>query len=149
MKPRQEPYTASSYTSVPPVFEAPEDREYRIGSSSSPSAHSDCPTPSPEPVFYQPDTTIKPSLIPTRTEEPLISCDELELEGGYGVDGEYDDYYEFLRPAAGMGVDEKLGDPNVKMSMVIERDAERKREGRRRETWAFQLDCENERILEV
>jgi hypothetical protein len=45
------------------------------------------------------------------------------LGGGFGVDGEYDDYMEYL-----------------KLPERRERECS---------TWAFQLDCENNRVLEV
>ena len=51
------------------------------------------------------------------------------LGAGYGVDREYDDYMEYLKP--------------------LESDVEKQRKERSRETWAFQLDCENDRVLEV
>lgn len=58
--------------------------------------------------------------------------------GGFGVDGEYDDYLEYLKPLRSI---EGKGMGNGGAEMV--------REERGRETWAFQLDCENDRVLEV
>lgn len=110
--------TASSYASAP-VFENPEDASYRMASSSSPSVRSDCPTPHEEALFD-----------PPVEEEGLMDASRNgELDGGYGVDGEYDDYLEYLKPTS-----------------TVE-GVERKEKGR--ETWAFQLDCENNRVLEV
>ncbi|KAF4610381.1 hypothetical protein G7Y89_g15738 [Cudoniella acicularis] len=61
------------------------------------------------------------------------------LGAGYGVDGEYDDYLEFLRPSIETDVDNLKGKGRETQS--------KKREDR--STWAFQLDCENDVVLEV
>jgi hypothetical protein len=119
------PHTATSYSSssITPLFENPEDASYRLASESSPSLHSDCPTPHEE-------------LARVHGEGEVV-CGGGNPVMGYGVDGEYDDYLEYLRPSVedGDGVGMGVG---AKMSRV-----------RPRETWAFQLDCENDRVLEV
>ena len=52
------------------------------------------------------------------------------MGAGYGVDGEYDDYLEFLKAPA------------------TEKETLQGKE-RERSSWAFQLDCENGRVDEV
>jgi hypothetical protein len=112
--------SVSSYETTSPLFSNPPNSEFR--SSSSPSLHEDCPTPIEEPILHVP-------------------MGKGDLGGGFSVDGEYDDYLEYLKPlpsieAVNGGVG---GGP-----MLVE-----KMEERGRETWAFQLDCENDRVLEV
>jgi hypothetical protein len=101
-----------------PTFESQEDLENHISpSSSTPSASDDCFTPRE----YEDEDFIE-------EEEPELEkvvCSS-SLGAGYGVDGEYDDYMEFLKVPA------------------IDREKEKERS-----TWAFQLDCENDRVVEV
>ena len=102
------------------------DPEYHLNSNntaSSPSTHSSCQTPQDE-VF--------PSIegeIQDNNEENLgkvLPC-ESPLGAGYGVDGEYDDYLEYLK-----GSLDDAGEV-------------KKIEGSR----AWGLDCEGGRIVEV
>ena len=70
-----------------PAFESQENLEYHIAtSSSSPSAHDDCVTPREyEDEYFEEDDI----------ENEKLVCSS-PLGAGYGVDGEYDDYLEFL-----------------------------------------------------
>jgi hypothetical protein len=101
-----------------PAFESQEDLEYHFApSSSTPSADDNCVTPRE----YEDDEFLEEDDNPTDE----MACGS-PLGGGYGVDGEYDDYFEFLK------------------GTVI---SERKE--KERSSWAFQLDCENGRVVEV
>jgi len=114
-------YSASSYTTSTPILEASEESVYNLAHSSpSTSSHDEPTTPQ---IYHE-------HISATFPLKRSIMCEE-ELGGGFGVDGEYDDYLEFLRPSGGsFGVNE----------------LETKRP---RESWAFQLDCENDQVLEV
>jgi hypothetical protein len=98
-------YTSTSFSTAP-IFD--ED------SYSSPSLLEDCPTPR---VFHEPVSIMQEEKM--GTDSPL--------GGGFGVDGEYDDYMEYLKDT-----------PDVKV-----------KQDRERSTWAFQLDCENDCVVEV
>ena len=90
-----------------------EDIEYAT-TSTTPSMHSDCVTPPPSAEY------------PTVEE---VGC-ESPLGAGYGVDGEYDDYLEYLKPA--------------------KRETEEgKRDGVTRKYSAIQMDVDNGRMIEV
>jgi hypothetical protein len=90
-----------------------EEIEYAT-TSTTPSVHSDCITPPPSAEY------------PTVEE---VGC-ESPLGAGYGVDGEYDDYLEYLKPA--------------------KRETEEgKRDGFTRRYSAIQMDVENGRMIEV
>jgi len=90
-----------------------EDIEYAT-TSTTPSMHSDCVTPPPSAEY------------PTVEE---VGC-ESPLGAGYGVDGEYDDYLEYLKPA--------------------KRETEEgKRDGFTRKYSAIQMDVDNGRMIEV
>lgn len=95
-------YTAS-YTSSSPLFE----------DSFSPPSVEDADDPTTPIIFHEPASIMQ--------EEKSVP--RSPLGGVFGVDGEYDDYLEYL----------KL--PNGKE--------------RERSTWAFQLDCDNDVVLEV
>lgn len=116
------PLSSTPYENIMPIFENQEDASYRLASESSPSLHEDCPTPM------------------AALREERVVCGSPDM--GHGVDGEYDDYLEYLYPSverSPRGVQEKV---------MEKRDLGRVGE-RPRETWAFQLDCENDRVLEV
>jgi len=114
-------YKATSYTASTPIYEANEESVYNLEHSSPATSSHDEPT-TPQ-IYHEP-------IAATSHFKRSIMCEE-ELGGGFGVDGEYDDYLEFLRPSGGsFGVNEM----------------ERKKP---RESWAFQFDCENDRVLEV
>jgi len=116
--------TASGFDEQPSFFGTPPMAETESGYgniSTSPSAHEDCMTPTEGEV--DPDEQ--------------VNCSS-PLGGGYGVDGEYDDYLEYLRPS----IEEKSEKrPNVVLQKHLE--------GENRSTWAFQLDCDNDRILSI
>lgn len=76
--------SASFYT---PVFESPEDAEYNVAGSASPSMN-DCLTPHEETSEFAAEDLGQKSF-----------C-QSPLGGGYGVDGEYDDYLEYLKAPA-------------------------------------------------
>jgi len=92
----------------------------------------------PEDASYRMASSSSPSVrsdCPTPHSEPVFhqpmqeagkAMRSNELEGGYGVQGEYDDYLEYLKP------------PNPAEKVE-----------KQEKTWAFQLDCENDRVLEV
>jgi len=103
---------------------------YHIAASVSSSLHSDCPTPhAPSPPATQPH----PEMI-IRPSSPL--------GGGFGVDGEYDDYFEYLKP-------EPNTSKHISSLLPTPFMIQEKEKGKGRETWAFQLDCENGRVVEV
>lgn len=105
-----------------PTFESQEELEYNMApSSSSPSASDDCLTPREydDAEFMEEDEN--------ETENLVCSS---PLGAGYGVDGEYDDYLEYLK------------------APVTEKEIFKRKE-RERSSWAFQLDCENGRVVQV
>ena len=118
-------YTSNSTSFETPVFESPEDAEYNIAGSSSPSMHDDCITPREE----------IPEFVPQETESKGICSSP--LGGGFGVDGEYDDYLEYLKVPIG-----EKGQQQVTVAGMGDKRKDRA-------TWAFQFDCENDRVLEV
>jgi hypothetical protein len=89
--------------------------------------------------------TIATSAAPS-IHEDCVTLDEKEQEpdqnvvfsrplgAGFGVDGEYDDYLELLCPIVECNPEKWKG---------------KEREGENRSTWAFQLNCENGRVLSV
>jgi len=104
-------YTGSTSSRL--YHQPAEEIEYAT-TSTTPSMHSDCITPPPS---QEPD-------FPTE-----VGC-ESPLGAGYGVDGEYDDYLEYLKPA--------------------KRETEEgKRDGFTRRYSAIQMDVENGRMIEV
>jgi Fungal specific transcription factor domain len=105
--------STSSLSSCRPYHQSAEEIEYAT-TSTTPSMHSDCITP--------------PPLAEYRTVEE-VEC-ESPLGAGYGVDGEYDDYLEYLKPAK------------------RERE-EGRRDGFTRRYSAIQMDVENGRMIEV
>jgi len=114
-------YTASSCTTSTPVFESSDDMVSHLAHSSPATSSHDEPT---TPQVCPESTVTAPQF------KQSIMCEE-GLGGGFGVDGEYDDYLEFLRPSGGsFGVSEM-------------------EKNRPRDSWAFQFDCENDRVLEV
>jgi hypothetical protein len=103
--------STSSLSSSRPYDQPEEEIEY--ATTSTPSMHSDCITPPPS----------------QETDFPAeVGC-ESPLGAGYGVDGEYDDYLEYLKPA--------------------KRETEEKRHGFTRRYSAIQMDVENGRMIEV
>jgi hypothetical protein len=117
-------YASTSTSFETPVFESPEDAEYNIAAS-SPSMHEDCVTPHEEISEF----------VPPKVERKAICSSP--LGAAYGVDGEYDDYLEYLKEQ----IDERDQDKITVMEVSGR--------GNDRATWAFQLDCENDRVLEV
>jgi hypothetical protein len=73
--------STSSLSSSRPYHQPAEEIEYATAST-TPSMHSDCITPPPS----------QETDFPTE-----VGC-ESPLGAGYGVDGEYDDYLEYLKP---------------------------------------------------
>jgi len=110
---------SSNFDAQPSFFENASvvdmDNEYAISTSPTPSIHDDCTTPCEEE--------------PEQNHQLVLSR---PLGGGFGVDGEYDDYLELLCPEIQRGSEKEKG---------------KQREDR--STWAFQLDCENGRVLSV
>lgn len=104
---------SSEFDAQPSFFE---NSPTEMGST-SPSMHEDCMTP----IEQHPEPDQK------------VVCSS-PLGGGYGVDGEYDDYFEYLRPSIQHGSEKRV--------KVVQ-------EGEDRSTWAFQLDCENDRVLSI
>jgi hypothetical protein len=129
--PHEQIYTSTSYTTSTPFLESYEDTVsiYRIAHTNSSPATSlhDEPT-TPQPITNEePDAELY--------FEKLI--EDEELGGGFGVNGEYDDYLEFLKP---------VGGDFEKQAQALAQAKDRQAP---RETWAFQLDCENDRVIEV
>jgi hypothetical protein len=103
--------STSSLSSSRPYHQPAEEIEYATAST-TPSMHSDCITPPP-----------------SSQEFVEVGC-ESPLGAGYGVDGEYDDYLEYLKPA--------------------KRETEEgKRDGFTRSCSAIQMDVENGKMIEV
>jgi hypothetical protein len=117
--------TSSDFDGRPSFFEnssaAELDNEYTIATSTSPSMHEDCITPRAEDCEH----------------ERRIVCSS-PLGGGYGVDGEYDDYLEYFRPSIEKHSEKS---PNVVL--------QKRKETENRSTWAFQLDCDNNQVLSI
>lgn len=117
--------TSSDFDARPCFFEsspvAELDNEYEIATSTSPSVHEDCTTPEEE----------------DRNPERATICSS-PLGGGVGVDGEYDDYLEYLRPSI-----ENRSEKSPKLVLQKQQETEN------RSTWAFQLDCENNLVLSI
>ncbi|KAG9247158.1 fungal-specific transcription factor domain-containing protein [Calycina marina] len=113
-------YTANSYTSSTPLFESVEENTHGLAHSSPATSLHDEPT---TPQVY-------PELVPAvAIFRKSILCEDDSLDAGFGVDGEYDDYLEFLKPPGGASKQEF--------------------DNRPRESWAFQFDCENDRVMEI
>ena len=109
-----------SYASSAPLVEEGAQSVYQLTHSSpSTSLHDEVTTPQ-----LQHEAASKQRF------ERVTICEE-ELDGGFGVDGEYDDYLEYLRP---------LG------QSLCAKEVEQNRPG---DTWAFQSDFENNCVLEV
>ena len=81
-------YTSTSTTFDPPMFESPEDAEYHIATSSTASIRDSVVTPR--------EVEFDDNVLGAKVEEENIVRRD-SLAGGYGVDGEYDDYLEYLR----------------------------------------------------
>jgi hypothetical protein len=106
---------STSSFSNKPMLTKTEDAEYAITSSTTPSIHEDCITPRGEGDF----------AAEVRDDVGYTS----PLGAGYGVDGEYDDYLEYLKPA---------------------RSLERvRKEGATRKYSAIKMDVENGKMIEV
>jgi hypothetical protein len=101
--------STSSLSSSRPYHQPAEEIEYAT-TSTTPSMHSDCITPPP-----------------SSQEFVEVGC-ESPLGAGYGVDGEYDDYLEYLKPAK-------------------RETEERKRDGFTGRHSAIQMDVENGRMI--
>jgi hypothetical protein len=102
-----------------PIFESQEDVEYHLAPSSS-SPSEGCVTPRD----FEDEEVMEDDIV-----KDISTCSS-PLGAGYGVDGEYDDYLEFLK------------------GPVIRGHAVKGKE-KGRSNWAFQLDCENGRVVEV
>ncbi|KAH8651842.1 fungal-specific transcription factor domain-containing protein [Tricladium varicosporioides] len=121
--------TTSHFEFQPPMELDMEEQDYAItisNTASTPSLHSssedqDIPTPR------------------AQEAEQKVICSS-PLGAGFGVDGEYDDYLEFLRPS----IEVDIQDAKFK---TRERQFEKIRDDR--STWAFQLDCDNDVVLKV
>lgn len=85
-----QPLQASTFLEQePPAFENQEDLEYQMApSSSTPSADDNCITPRE----YEDDEFLEED----DNQTAKLACGS-PLGAGYGVDGEYDDYLEFLK----------------------------------------------------
>ena len=106
------------------TYESREELKYHVALSlSSPSPSDDCVTPQEyhDTEFIEED----------KNQAEKVVCSP--LVAGYGVDGEYDDYLEFLK------------DPVLAEGAL----AKDKGKERNRTTWAFQFDCVNDRVLGV
>lgn len=101
-----------------PAFESQEDLEHHmVPSPSTPSADEDCFTPRD----YEDDQFQEENEGGTER----LTCDS-PLGAGYGVDGEYDDYLEYLKgPVLGHG------------------------KGKERSSLAYQLDCRDDRVVDM
>jgi hypothetical protein len=115
-------YISTSESLHTPIFETTEEAEYNMASSSSPSVDSDCITPREEDEIF---------LFNEEVAERGKVVGNNELDAGFGVDGEYDDYLEYLKGS------------------ILEGEEAEGKERELGECRAWQLDCENGRVAEV
>ena len=89
-------YISTSESLHSPIFETTEEAEYNMASSSSPSVGSDCVTPREEDenLLYSEEIVERGKVVGNN-----------ELHGGFRVDGEYDDYLEYLKGSILEGVE--------------------------------------------
>ena len=117
------PYTSTSTTSMPMLENSSSHHHYHIApSSTSESVHEDLSPATPQEMDGE--------------RKVVYGREAEELGVGYGVDGEYDDYMEYLKPVGQMRGKGK--DVDVRRDLVVDRSS-----------WAFQLDCENDRVVQV
>jgi hypothetical protein len=117
------PYTSTSTTSMPMLENSSSHHHYHIApSSTSESVHEELSPATPQEM--------------DGGRKVVYGREAEELGARYGVDGEYDDYMEYLKPVGQMRGKGK--DVDVGRDLVVDRSS-----------WAFQLDCENDRVVQV